>query len=48
MPNYSLISNAHFRPFSYQDMLAPVLAATQAHQAVEDAYSTLDMSAEEC
>ena len=47
MANYSLVSNAKFRPFSYQEMLAPVLMATQAHQAVEDAYSTLGMSAEE-
>lgn len=41
MPNYSIISNARFRPFSYQEMLQPVLAATQAHQALEDSYADL-------
>ena len=45
MPNYGLVINSRFRPFSYQEMLAPTLQATQAHQAVEDAYSELEMKA---
>lgn len=45
MPNYSIVSNAKFNPFSYQEMLAPVLAATQAHQALEEAYDNLDTEA---
>lgn len=45
MANYSLVINSRFRPFSYQEMLAPTLQSTQAHQALEDAYSTLGMKA---
>ena len=45
MPNYGLVVNSKFRPFSYQEMLAPTLQATQAHQALEDAYSELEMKA---
>lgn len=43
--NYSLVINSRFRPFSYQEMLAPTMQATQAHQALEDAYGTLGMQA---
>ena len=45
MPNYGLVINSRFRPFSYQEMLAPVAQATQAHQALEDAYSELNTNA---
>lgn len=45
MANYSLILNAPFKPFSYQEMVAPVLAATQAHQAVEEDYANLTAAA---
>ena len=45
MPNLILTSNAKFRPFEYSEMLAPVLMATQAHQAVEEAYGELDSQA---
>ena len=41
MANYSLIINSQFKPFSYQEMLAPTLMATQAHQALEDQYGEL-------
>lgn len=41
MPNYSLILDTKFKPFSYQEMLAPVMAATQAHQALEAEYGDL-------
>lgn len=41
MANYSLVINSKFRPFEYQELLAPVLMATKAHQAVEDAYADL-------
>lgn len=37
-----IIINSKFRPFSYQEMLQPVLMATQAHQALEDQYAELD------
>ena len=41
MANYSLVVNSRFRPFEYQELLAPVLMATQAHQAVEEQYADL-------
>lgn len=41
MPNYSIIINSRFRPFSYQELLAPVLASTQAQQQIEENYANL-------
>lgn len=38
MANYSLVINSRFAPFSYQEMLAPTLMATQAHQELENQY----------
>jgi len=40
MPKYLTIGSK-FEPFSYQDMLAPVAQATQAHQSLEEAYGEL-------
>lgn len=45
MANYSLVINSKFKPFSYQELLQPALMATQAHQALEDAYGELDTKA---
>lgn len=41
MGNYSLVIDSRFKPFSYQEMLAPALMATQAHQELENQYSEL-------
>ena len=41
MANYNLVLDTKFKPFSYAEMLAPVLAATQAHQALEEEYGNL-------
>lgn len=41
MANYSLVINSQFKPFSYQEMLAPTLMATQAHQELENQYGGL-------
>ena len=41
MTNYSLVINSQFKPFSYQEMLAPTLMATQAHQELENQYGEL-------
>lgn len=41
MANYSLVINSQFKPFSYQEMLAPTLIATQAHQELENKYGEL-------
>lgn len=45
MPNYGLVVGSKFKPFSYQELVAPVMEATKAHQAVEDAYNDLDVKA---
>lgn len=36
-----IVVQSRFRPFSYQEMLQPVMMAAQAHQALEDQYSEL-------
>lgn len=41
MANYSLVINSRFSPFSYSEMLQPVLMATQAHQELENQYGEL-------
>lgn len=43
--SYNLILDTKFKPFTYQEMLAPVLAATTAHQALEEEYGKLATSA---
>lgn len=45
MANYSLVINSQFKPFSYQEMLAPVLMATQTHQELENQYGELSAKA---
>lgn len=45
MANYTLIANSQFKPFTYQDFLAPALMATQAHQELENQYSELSTKA---
>lgn len=45
MPNYSLVINSRYNPFSYQELVTPALRATEAHQALEDAYGELSTKA---
>lgn len=45
MANYNLIISSRFKPFSYQELLAPALMATQAHQDIETQYADLDTKA---
>lgn len=45
MPNFAYTNNTQFRPFSFEEQLKPLLMYTQAHQAVQDAYSELDSQA---
>lgn len=47
MANYSIVINSKFKPFSYQELLAPALQMTQEHQMLEEAYSELDTKASE-
>lgn len=42
---FAYTNQTNFRPFSYQEMLAPVLMATQAQQEIENAYGELDSQA---
>lgn len=41
MPNYSLILDTKFRPFSYDELIKPAIMQTQAHQALEEEYGNL-------
>ena len=45
MPNFAYTNSTNFRPFSYEELLAPLLMATQAHQEVEEAYGALGTDA---
>lgn len=45
MPNYSLVINSTFRPFSYQELLQPALMATEAQHNLEDQYADLESKA---
>lgn len=45
MPNIILTSNARFSPFTFDEMLKLPMMNTQAHQAIEEAYSELDSQA---
>lgn len=45
MLNFAYTNTTQFRPFSFEEQLRPLLMYTQAHQAVEEAYSELDSQA---
>lgn len=45
MANYNLVVDSKFDPFTYQELLHPVMTATQAHQQLEDAYGELSTKA---
>lgn len=45
MANYSLVINSQFKPFSYQELLQPVLMATEAQHNLEDQYADLESKA---
>ena len=45
MPNYSLVINSQFKPFTYEELSRPVDNATEAHRELEDAYAKLDSDA---
>lgn len=46
MANFSFVSGAKFRPFSYSEMLAPLQQATTAQMQIEDAYGELGTKAD--
>lgn len=45
MPSFAYTNSTNFRPFSYEELLAPLLMATQAHQEIEEAYGALGTDA---
>lgn len=45
--NYRLVINSQFNPFSYEELMAPVLMATQTHQQLENEYGNLAAQANE-
>lgn len=45
MSSFAYTNSTNFRPFSYEELLAPLLMATQAHQEVEEAYGALGTDA---
>ena len=45
MPNYIITTKANFKPFSYDELLSPVLMATKEHREIEDAYGDLESKA---
>lgn len=47
MPNYSLVIDAKFRPYSYQELALPLMQMTQAHQQLEDQYAEMSTKANE-
>lgn len=42
---YNLVLDTKFNPFTYDEMIKPVEAATQAHQALEDQYADYQQKA---
>lgn len=46
MANYSFISNAKFRPFSYQEMLQPLAAYTQEYNTIQEGMGELGTKAD--
>ncbi len=46
MANYNLVVNSTFQPFSFDELIAPVMASTQAHEKMESAYMDLASKAD--
>lgn len=46
MPNFSFVSNAKFRPFSYQEMLQPLQAYTQEYNTIQEGMGELGTKAD--
>lgn len=45
MASFNFVSNAVYNPFTYDELIKPVLMATQAHQQLEDEYSLIKTKA---
>ena len=46
MANYSLIVDSTFRPFSYQELMAPVARMSDVHSAIAEQYDKLSSQAD--
>ena len=47
MPNYSLVVDAAFQPFTYQELAAPLIRATEKHEQLMDKYDELSMTSQQ-
>ena len=45
MPNFSFVSGAKFRPFSYQEMLQPLQAYTNEYNTIQEGIGELGAKA---
>lgn len=45
MANYNLVVNSNFRPFSYQEYIAPLATLQEQHNLIEDQLAELDAKA---
>lgn len=45
MANYSLVVNSNFKPFSYQEYIAPLATLQEQHNLIEDQLAELDAKA---
>lgn len=43
MPKYLVTSGSHFEPFTYDELVKPVMAAQQMHNQAQDVYDALEM-----
>ena len=46
MPNYSLIANAEFKPFSYAELAIPIQHQQEIQDSLESQYDTLSSQAD--
>lgn len=47
MPNYSLVVDATFQPFTYQELAAPIMQATEKHEQLLDKYDELTLTSQQ-
>lgn len=47
MPNYSLVVDATFQPFTYQELAAPIQQATEKHEQLMDKYDELTLTSQQ-
>lgn len=46
MAKYLVTNSSYFKPFSYEELLKPIMHAEEVHNATQDAYDTLNLETE--